>query len=177
MKDMGEDLREMARSRERMCVSVYRVYTRKSRVILRQTGEREVTNLGISIPSHFVSLKDEHIQQSCLPMMQISNHGDVPDELWERGHIQEEALIESCLWHVFLFHDPFPGLDWSYNGLRKGLGVFFMDESLDILAIHVGCGWVILLVLMEDYSVVNGFCDCRGVISATRWAPRVEQNA
>ena len=167
----------MARSRERMCVSVYRVYTRKFRVILRQMGKRDATDLGIGIPSHFVSLEDERIQQSRLPVMQMANYGDIPHELWERGHIEEEALVKSCLWHVFLFHDPFPGLYWSDNGLRKGLSVFFMDESLDILAIHVGCRGVVLLVFMKDYGVVNGFCDCRGGISATRRAPRVEQNA
>ena len=78
----------------------------------------------------------------------MANDRNISDKLWERGHIEEECLVKSCLWHVFLFHDPFPGLDWGYNRLRKGLGVFFMDESLDILAIHVGCGWVILLVFM-----------------------------
>ena len=99
----------------------------------------------------------------------MANHGDIPDKLWEGGHIEEEALVKSCLWHVFLFHDPFPGLYWSDDRFRKGLSVFLVDESFDILAIHVGRGWVILFVFVEDYSVMNGFCDCRRVISATRW--------
>ena len=58
---MGDDLREMARSRERTCVSVYRVYMRKFRIVLERTSGRQ-TNLGICVPGHFVSLKDEHIQ-------------------------------------------------------------------------------------------------------------------
>lgn len=125
------------------------------------------TDLGISIPSHFVSFKDKHIQQGGLPVVQMANDSNIPDKLREGGHIEQEALVESGLRHALLFHGPFSGLDRSDDGLGKRLSVFLLDESLDILAIHVGCGWIILFVLVEDYSVVNGFYDRRRVISAT----------
>ena len=121
-----------------------------------------------------MSLKDKHIQQGCLSVMQVANDSDISDELGEGGHIEEEALIESCLWHVFLLHDPFPRLDWSYDRFRKGLGVFLVDKSLDILAIHIGRRRVILFVFVEDDGIVNGFCDRRREISATGWTSRVE---
>ena len=161
----------MDRSRERTCVSVYRVYNEDSGSCWDKWVKGDVTNLGISIPSHFVSLKDERIQQSCLSVMQMADYGDIPDKVRERGHIEEEALVESCLWHVFLFHNPFPGLHRSNNRLRKGLGVLLVDEGLDVLAIYVGRRWVILFVFMEDYSIMDGFCDCRRIISATRRTP------
>ena len=135
---------------------------------------RTWTNLGISIPSHFVSLKDERIQQSRLSVMQIANDGDIPDKLRERSGIEEETLVKSRLWHVLLFHDPFPRFYRSDNGLGKRLSVFLLDEGLDVLTIHVGCGWVVLLVFVKDYGVMDGFCDCRRVISATGWTPWVE---
>ena len=145
--------------------------------MLGRTDEWNATDLDIGIPSHFVSLKDEHIQQSRLSVVQMANDCNISDKLWERGHIEEKCLIKSCLWHVFLLHDPFPGLDRSDDRLRKRLCVFLLDESLDILAIHVGRRWVILFVFVEDYSVVDGFCYRRGVISATGWTPRVEWEA
>ena len=112
-----------------------------------------------------MSLKDKHIQQSSLSVMQMANDGDIPNKLGEGGHIEKEALVESRLWHVLLFHDPFSRLDWGDDRFRKGLSVFLVDESLDVLAIHVGCRWIILLVFVKDYSVMNGFYDCRRVFS------------
>ena len=97
----------------------------------------------------------------------MTDDSDVPDELWERGHIEEESLVKSRLWHVFLLHDPFPRLYRGDYRFSEGLSVFFLDESLDILAIHVGCRWVILFVFVEDYGVMNGFYDCRRVILAS----------
>ena len=95
----------------------------------------------------------------------MANDGDIPDKLGEGGHIEKEALVESRLRHVLLFHDPFSGLHWSDDRFRKGLSVFLVDECLDVLAIHVGCRWVILFVFVKDYSVMNGFYDCRRVFS------------
>ena len=107
----------------------------------------------------------------------MTDVSDVPDELWERGHIEEESLVKSRLWHVFLLHDPFPRLYRGDYRFSEGLSVFFLDESLDILAIHVGSGWVVLFIFVEDYSVMDGFCDCRCVISATGRTSWIEQNA
>lgn len=78
----------------------------------------------------------------------MTHDGDVPDKLWEGGHIEEEALVKSCLWHILFFDDPLPRLYRSDNRLGKGLGIFLLDESLDILAIYIGCGWVILFIFV-----------------------------
>jgi len=78
----------------------------------------------------------------------MTNNGDIPDKLWEGGHIEEEALVKSCLWHILFLDDPLPGLYGSDNRLGKGLSIFLLDESLDILAIDIGCGWVILFVFV-----------------------------
>lgn len=97
----------------------------------------------------------------------MTNDGNIPDKLWEGGHIEEEALVKSCLWHILFFHNPFPGLYRSDDRLGKGLSILLLDESLDVLAIDIGCGRVILFIFVEDYSIMDWFCDCRGVISAT----------
>lgn len=78
----------------------------------------------------------------------MTNDGDIPDKLRERGHIEEKAFVKSGLWHILLFHDPFPGLYRSDNWLGERLGIFLLDESFDILTIHVGRGWVILFIFV-----------------------------
>ena len=56
-------------TRENVCVGISHLYARIPSYIGGRTGEGDLTNLGVGIPSHFVSLKDEHIQQSRLSMM------------------------------------------------------------------------------------------------------------
>ena len=114
-----------------------------------------------------MSLKDEGIQQSGLSVMQMTNDSYIPHKLGERGHIEEEGLVESSLWHILLFYGPFSGLYRSDDRLCERLCIFFVDESFDILTVHVGRGRVILFIFVEDYSFVDGLCDRRRVISAT----------
>lgn len=66
-------------------------------------------------------------------------------------------FVKSCFRHVLLLDSPFSYFYRSNNGFRKRLRVFFLDQSLNIGPIYIGGGWIILLVFMQDDSVVYRF--------------------
>ena len=55
-------------AREDVCVGVSRLEKRK-RLILVCMGGGRVTDRGVGVPNHFVSFKDEHIQQGGLAVV------------------------------------------------------------------------------------------------------------
>ena len=116
-------------------------------------------------------LKNEHVHQRSLAMVQVPHNRHIARHRRELEHTQHEAgsmilislsllivwrysnetsspLVIPRLRHVFLLHNPLPHFNRRHDRFCEGLRVFFLDQSLDVGAIDLFCSWVVLLVLM-----------------------------
>lgn len=110
---------------------------------------------------------DESVEKRSLAVVKIANKRDISDMVGEVHEICLPFPRVPDLGDVFLFANVGCVFDGSDDGLREILSVALVQQSLNILAIYLGrlvvivnevrctyffCGWVILLVFVQDNS-------------------------
>ena len=81
-------------------------------------------------------------------MMQVAGEGNIPYLIGEIHKVGHEATVKEDRGEIGLLNGEFPGVDGSDNGLAKGLGVLFLHHSLDIFAVYLLGGGIVLFVFV-----------------------------
>lgn len=128
----------------------------------------------VRVPHQFMCLEHEHVHQRGLAMMQVTNNCNIPNHFREGSHIQQESvevspcpkyskvrpgspLVEPSFRHVLFLHLPFSNFDGGNNGLCERLRILFLHKRLDVVTVHIRGRRVVLLVLVKNDSIMNGF--------------------
>jgi hypothetical protein len=88
---------EISRSRERMWVSVYRVYGTKVQdspsTLGYLHGFGKTTHRFVGVPDQLVCLKHQHVHKRCLAMVQVPHNSNIAYHFRERHHVQQKTSI------------------------------------------------------------------------------------
>jgi hypothetical protein len=115
----------------------------------------------------------------------MAHYSYIADHFGERHHVYEKStlvvrrkssirkeyipFVKTRFWQALLLYRPFSYLDGCDDGFRERLSIFFLHQSLDAFTVYLRGGRIILLILVQDDSVVCGLYGATLRVSACLW--------